>query len=62
MENRIWHQQYDIGIPADIEVPEMAFYQFLQKAAKETPDRVCIRFNSVEITYAQADRITDRLA
>ncbi|MEE4193612.1 MAG: AMP-binding protein, partial [Anaerolineae bacterium] len=39
-----------------------AFYQFLQKAAKETPDRVCIRFNSVEITYAQADRITDRLA
>ena len=62
MDNRIWHQQYDPGVPADIDIPEIPFYYFLQKAAQETPDHICVRFNSIEITYAQAEDYTDRLA
>lgn len=62
MESRIWHQQYDPGVPVDITIPELPFYHFLRKAAQETPEHICIRFNSSEFTYAQTDAITDRIA
>lgn len=62
MDERIWHQQYDPEVPNSINIPEIPFYQFLTQAAAETPDGICIQFNDVKITYAQANIMTDRLA
>ena len=62
MEKRIWHQQYDHGVPTDIDVPSMPFFQFLSSGAQESPEQICIRYNNVEITYAQAEMITNRIA
>jgi long-chain acyl-CoA synthetase len=62
MENRIWHNQYDPGVPTDIDIPDIPFFQFLTRAAQETPNRICIQFNNTEITYAQAEEITNRIA
>lgn len=62
MEKRLWHQQYDPGVPADITVPDFPLFQLLDTAAQQTPHRTCMQFNSLKISYQQAKRITDRIA
>ena len=62
MEKRIWHQQYDQGVPTDIIVPEIPLFHLIDAAAAQTPDQICIQFNHLTFNYHQTKTITDRIA
>ncbi len=62
MEQRIWHKQYDVGVPSTIEVPEIPLHAFLEQSAQTYPDRTCTVFKGARLSYRQMDQLTDRLA
>ena len=62
MEPRVWHKQYDAGVPSTIEVPEIALHTFLEQSAQAYPDRTCTVFKGAKLSYREMDQLTDRLA
>ena len=62
MERRVWHKQYDAGVPSTIEVPEIALHTFLEQSAQAYPDRTCTVFKGAKLNYREMDQLTDRLA
>lgn len=62
MEKRPWYDYYDEGVPRSIEYPEVPLFHFLQKYAREFPDRPCTIFKGAKITYSEMDELTDRIA
>ena len=62
MEQRIWHKQYDAGVPSTIEVPEIPLHAFLEGSAQAYPDRTCTVFKGAKLSYREMDQLTDRLA
>lgn len=62
MERRVWHQQYDAGVPSTIEVPEIALHTFLEQSAQANPDRTCTVFKGAKLSYREMDQLTDRMA
>ncbi|MFV1859589.1 MAG: long-chain fatty acid--CoA ligase [Anaerolineales bacterium] len=62
MEERVWHKHYDEGVPSEVEVPEMRLQDFLEKSARDFPDRPCTIFKGAVITYREMNELTDRLA
>ncbi|MGH2621384.1 MAG: AMP-binding protein, partial [Anaerolineales bacterium] len=62
MEQRIWHKQYDVGVPSTIEVPEIPLHAFLEQSAQAYPDRTCTVFKGAKLSYRQMDQLADRLA
>lgn len=62
MDDRPWFEYYDEGVPRSIDYPEIPLHQLLQESAAKYPDRPCTIFNGAEISYAEMDALTDRLA
>lgn len=62
MDEHPWFQHYDDGVPRSIEYPEVPLQYFLEEAAQEFPDRPVSIFKGAEITYAEMDKLTDRLS
>ncbi len=62
MDDRPWFEYYDEGVPRSIDYPEIPLHQMLQESAAKYPDRPCTIFNGAEISYAEMDALTDRLA
>jgi len=62
MNERVWHKQYDQGVPNEVEVPELRLHDFLEQSAKDYPDRPCSLFKGAVITYREMSQLTDRLA
>lgn len=62
MERRVWHKQYDAGVPSTIEVPEIALHTFLEQSAQANPDRTCTVFKGAKLSYREMDQLTDRMA
>ncbi len=62
MEQRVWHKQYDVGVPSTIEVPEIPLHAFLEQSAQAYPDRTCTVFKGAKLSYRQMNQLTDRLA
>jgi long-chain acyl-CoA synthetase len=62
MEKKVWHKQYDSGVPHEVEVPEVTVHHFLEEAAQLFPDSPCTVFKGAEITFKEMDELTDRLA
>jgi long-chain acyl-CoA synthetase len=62
MDDRPWFQYYDEGVPKSIDYPEIPLHHLLQESAAQYPDRPCTIFNGAEISYAEMDALTDRLA
>ncbi len=62
MEQRIWHKQYDVGVPRTIEVPEMPLHAFLEQSAQAYPDRTCTVFKGAKLSYREMDQLTNRMA
>jgi len=62
MERRVWHKQYDAGVPSTIEVPEIALHTFLEQSALANPDRTCTVFKGAKLSYREMDQLTDRMA
>jgi long-chain acyl-CoA synthetase len=57
-----WLKNYDKGVPAHIDYPEMNIYEFLVNSAKQFSSRTAIWFMKNKISYNKLDDITDRLA
>jgi len=62
MEERIWHQHYDPGVPITLEYPKVALGDFLTKAVEKYADRPAIRFMGSEMDYRQLDKTAGRFA
>ena len=62
MNERVWHQQYDEGVPNEVDVPDLRLHDFLEQSAKDYPDRPCSIFKGAVITYREMSELTDRLA
>ncbi len=62
MNERVWHKQYDEGVPNEVDVPDLRLHDFLEQSAKDYPDRPCSIFKGAVITYREMGELTDRLA
>ena len=62
MNERVWHKQYDEGVPNEVDVPDLRLHDFLEQSAKDFPDRPCSIFKGAVITYREMSELTDRLA
>lgn len=62
MNERVWHKQYDEGVPNEVEVLDLRLHDFLEQSAKDFPDRPCSIFKGAVITYREMSELTDRLA
>ncbi len=62
MDNKPWVKNYDEGVPATIDYPEIASFELLENAAKKYPDQPCTIFKGAIITYKEMDELSDRLA
>jgi long-chain acyl-CoA synthetase len=57
-----WVKNYDEGIPAHIDYPEINLYEFLDNATKDFGGRTAIWFMKSKINYKKLKDIADRLA
>ena len=57
-----WLKNYDEGVPATIEYPEINVYEFLDDSAKEFGSRTAIWFMKNKISYKKLKDLTERLA
>lgn len=71
MESRVWHQQYDPGIPTSIDYPPHPTDYFLRETAKKYPDKTALIFGGMAplfgeqhstVSYRQLDALADRFA
>ncbi|MFQ5577525.1 MAG: AMP-binding protein, partial [Anaerolineae bacterium] len=62
MEERIWHQQYDAGVPTSLDIPHVPIHQFLSDTARKYPTSTAIIFYNHTLTYSQLDSLADRFA
>ncbi len=57
-----WVKNYDEGVPATIDYPEINVYEFLDNSAKDFGGRTAIWFLKNKISYKKLKDIADRLA
>ena len=62
MEQRPWTKNYDDGVPDEVEIPDYPIFKFLELTAEKYPDKACTIFKGAEISYAEMNELTDRLA
>jgi len=62
MNDRPWYDHYDPDVPKHLEYPDIALHEFLEQAARDHPDRACTIFKGAELSFAEMDALTDRLA
>ena len=62
MEEQIWHQHYDPGVPFSLEYPDLALGDLLSKAAVKYAELPAIRFMGSEMDYRQLDNTSGRFA
>jgi long-chain acyl-CoA synthetase len=59
---RPWLANYDAGVPADVEIPDISVDQLLRRSADAHPTRVAMDFYGRHTTYAELDRLVDGFA
>lgn len=57
-----WLAHYDQGVPAEINVPYMTAFDYLDRAADRYPDKPCTIFHDQTISFAEMKRLSDHLA
>lgn len=62
MDSKLWHKNYDKGVPTTIEYPKAPLFHFLEEAARKFPDRACTIFKGAVITYQEMNTLTDHMA
>ena len=62
MSDRPWIAHYDPDVPAHLEYPDIPLHDFLRQAAADFPDRPCTIFKGAQVSFAEMDDLTDRLA
>ncbi len=59
---RPWLANYDPGVPADVDVPEVTVDALLRRAAEAHPARDAMDFYGRRTSYAELDRLVDAFA
>lgn len=71
METRVWHQNYDAGVPASIDYPPYPADYFLRQTTKKYPNKPALIFGGIApllgeqhatLTYGQLNQVVDRFA
>ncbi len=62
MDERPWVKQYDKGVPATLDYPDIPLFGLLEDAARNYPNSPCTIFKGAQITYQEMNALTDRLA
>ena len=62
MESRVWHRCYDPGVPPALEFRDLTVPQWLERAAREHPDRLALIFLNGRLTYRELKDQVDRFA
>jgi long-chain acyl-CoA synthetase len=58
-----WLKLYDEGVPHSLQpYPEHPLHEFLERSARDYPDRPAVIFQNHPLTYRQLDQLADRLA
>ncbi len=60
--SKFWTKNYDEGVPAEFEVPDMNIYELVDKAAKDFGKRPAIYFLKQRMNYKKFKEIVDKLA
>ncbi len=62
VEERVWHQFYDEGVPASIDFEDVPLPRFLDRTAAEYGDATALIFLNRRLTYRQLKEEVDRFA
>lgn len=62
MSSRPWLAHYDPGVPPHLDYPAVPVFHFLDEGARLCPERACLIFNGLTLTYRQTAGQSDRLA
>lgn len=62
MEDRPWVKNYDKGVPAHIDYPQVPLFQLLEDSARKYPDKACTIFKGASVSYKEMDELTNRVA
>ncbi len=62
MSEKPWLRHYDEGVPHHLEYPSIPLFRLLEEAAQKYPQHPCTIFKGAQITYAEMNLLTDRLA
>ena len=62
MDERVWHRSYDDGVPASLAFEDLLAHEFLDRSAREHPDRPALIFLNSRMTYRQLKEEVDRFA
>src|SRR5918995_1095386 len=60
--NRPWLHHYEAGVPAEIDVSDIAVDALLREAARRHPERTALIFFGAKTSYGDLDRAADRFA
>ena len=61
-ENKPWFSSWPKDLPPNLEYPNVALYEILEKTAKEHPEKAAIAYFEREIAYAELDSLSNRFA
>lgn len=59
---RVWHKAYDSRTPPRIEIERSSVPEIFARTARRFPDRPCVHFLDVTLSYRDVDREAARLA
>ena len=62
MESRVWHKQYDEGVPIDIDFEDVTIPEFLDRSAEKFGDRPAMFFMNKEISYKEFAQLVNDMA
>ena len=62
MDSKLWHKNYDKGVPTTIEYPKAPLFHFLEEAARKYPDRACTIFKGAVVSYREMNEQSDHMA
>ena len=57
-----WLSQYDEGVPAQIDIPEISLVDLLRKTVEDSGESTCTIFEGDSLTYQAVDDLSDRVA
>lgn len=62
MLDKPWLKNYDPGVPAHLEYPQIPVFDLLRQASTQYPKQTCIIYRNKKITYQEVETLTNRLA
>lgn len=61
-ENKPWLSQYDAGVPAEMQIPQLSLVDLFKTAVNESGEAICTLYEGEALTYRQVDELSDRVA